>query len=77
MCIRDSRYGPMEWAQLAIDCSVVGLCCKERHGGIIESQLHIRRVKADDFRHYKIIAENSVATAAKDVTLYQSMICIL
>jgi len=44
-----------------------------RHGEEIESQLHIRRVRAEDFRQYKIIAENNVATAAKDVTLYQSI----
>jgi len=45
---------------------------QERHGGLVESQLHIRRVRTDDFRQYKIIAENNVATAAKDVTLFQS-----
>jgi len=50
------------------------MCRQKRHGGIVESQLHIRRVRVDDFRRYKIVAENSVDTNAKDVTLYQSMI---
>lgn len=57
-----------------IMCNVCLLGLQDRHGGLIESQLHIRQVRAADFRNFKIIAENSVATAAQEVNLYRSMI---
>jgi len=48
---------------------------QERGDGAVDSRLHIqRRLRAEDFRQYSIIAENSVGTADKDVPLYRSMI---
>jgi hypothetical protein len=40
--------------------------------GATVAQLHIKQIRPESFRMYTIVAENSVAIAAKDVQLYQS-----
>jgi hypothetical protein len=45
--------------------------------GATVAQLHIKQIRPESFRMYTIVAENSVAIAAKDVQLYQSRLFVL
>ena len=45
---------------------------QDRSDGLLETQLHIRQIRQDNFRVYTVIAENSVAVRWQHVTLTQS-----